>query len=286
MIKKLLLIIYKLLVYVDNFFFIFTKKKLFLLFKDLIENDSYKNIKIINHKISFFVPNQLIDWRVNTFFSKEPETIEWIDRFSNEENSIFWDIGANIGLYSIYNAIKNTKSTTISFEPSTSNLRTLSRNISINNLGNRIKIFPVALTSFENSFLTMNEGNFIEGGALNSFGESYNFEGKYFLPDMKYSTFGTSINNLINNDILAIPNYIKIDVDGIEHLILQGADKVLESDKLASLSIEINENFNEQYTEVLRIMKEYRFRILHKKNNKQLSKNSAFDSTFNYIFIR
>ena len=39
------------------------------------------------------------------FFSKEPETLEWIDNFS-KDSSIFWDIGANIGLYSIYNSIK------------------------------------------------------------------------------------------------------------------------------------------------------------------------------------
>ena len=34
--------------------------------------------------------------RVNTIFSKEPETIEWIDSFENK--SIFWDIGAIIGV--------------------------------------------------------------------------------------------------------------------------------------------------------------------------------------------
>ena len=37
---------------------------------------------------------------------------------------------------------------------------------------------------------------------------------------MKYNLYGTSINSLIANKILQIPNYIKIDVDGIEHLIL------------------------------------------------------------------
>ena len=35
-----------------------------------------------------------------------------------------------------------------------------------------------------------------------------------------YRLFGTSIDDLIMNKILEVPNYIKIDVDGIEHLIL------------------------------------------------------------------
>ena len=77
------------------------------------------------------------------------------------------------------------------------------------------------LTNKENIFLTMNEGDFIEGGALNSFGEKFDFEGKEFKSKMKYQVIGTSINYLIKNNILEIPDYIKIDVDGIEHLILE-----------------------------------------------------------------
>ena len=41
----------------------------------------------------------------------------------------------------------------ISFEPSTSNLRILSRNISINNLENKIKIFQLPLGFYKNKFL-------------------------------------------------------------------------------------------------------------------------------------
>ena len=112
------------------------------------------------------------------FFSKEPETLDWINSFENNEKTVFWDIGANIGLYSIYNALKNDKSITYAFEPSTSNLRVLSRNISINNLEQKIKIFTNPLTNKSNEFLLMQENDFYEGGALNTFGENFNFEGK------------------------------------------------------------------------------------------------------------
>ena len=40
-----------------------------------------KVIKLDNLSLSFYVPNQLILYRVNTFFSKEPEIIEWINNF-------------------------------------------------------------------------------------------------------------------------------------------------------------------------------------------------------------
>ena len=59
-----------------------------------------------------------------------------------------------------------------------SNLRILTRNNSINKLQNRINLFPIALTNHEKSFLVMNEGNFLEGAALNTYGEEFNFEGK------------------------------------------------------------------------------------------------------------
>lgn len=287
MIKKISFYFYKLLVILDKIFKTLTRRSVLVWFKDFIQEESYKDIKILNSRIKFFIPNQLTEWRVDTFFSKEPETLEWIDKFEKKDDLIFWDIGANIGLYSIYNALKNKGSTTISFEPSTSNLRVLSRNISINSLENDIKIFPIPLTDKKNKFLFMNEGNFMEGGALNSFGENFNFKGEKFISSMSYQIFGTNINHLIESNTLSIPDYIKIDVDGIEHLILDGANKHLKNKKIKSLSVEINEKFTNQYENILNIMNNNEFKILHKKQNKNmLDKNSEFADTYNYIFIR
>ncbi len=254
MIRKLSYLIFRVLLFFDNIFKLITKRSFLVWFKDFFHESAYKELIIERKKIMFFVPNQLTEWRVNTFFSKEPETLEWINGFETNEKIIFWDIGANIGLYSIYNALKNEKSITVSFEPSTSNLRVLSRNISINNLDEKIKIFPIPLSNNINSFLKMNEPKFEEGAALNSFGETFDFEGKNFNSDMKYTTFGTTLDYLIENNILEVPNYIKIDVDGIEHLILDGAKNFLKNKKIKSLSIEINENFKEQYSKVIDIM--------------------------------
>ena len=289
MVKKLSLFCFKILSFLDKIFNIITKRSILVWFKEFIQNESYKKIQILNQKINFFIPNQLVEWRVDTFHTKEPETLDWIDTFDKSGDFIFWDIGANIGLYSIYNSLKHKKSQTISFEPSTSNLRVLSRNISINNLFDRIKIFTVPLTKGENKFLIMKEGEFQEGGALNSFGENFDFEGKKFSSKMNYQIYGTNINYLIDNKILDIPDYIKIDVDGIEHLILEGGNKYLSNKKIKSLSIEINENFTKQHEKVIEIMKKNDFKILHKKRNEDLFKNdpySKFNRTFNYIFIR
>tara|TARA_B100000035_G_C20640872_1_gene396586 strand:- start:167 stop:565 length:399 start_codon:yes stop_codon:yes gene_type:complete len=132
----------------------------------------------------------------------------------------------------------------------------------------------------------MNENDFLEGGALNSFGENINYEGKKFESKMKYQLFGTTINYLINNKIVEVPDYIKIDVDGIEHLILEGADNCLKNKKLKSLLIEINENFEDQFNKVTKIMEVSGFRILLKRQNEEQSSSKKFSKVFNYIFVR
>ena len=63
----------------------------------------------------------------------------------------------------------------------------------------------------------MLESEFIEGWSMNTFGENTDFEGKSLRPKHKYKVYGTSINYLLENKILELPDYIKIDVDGIEH---------------------------------------------------------------------
>ena len=287
MTKKISYFLYKILLTLDKIFQLITKRSILNWFKDFFQKDSYKKISILSKEVNFFIPNQLTDWRIETFFTKEPETLEWIDNFEKKDKIIFWDIGANIGLYSIYSVLRNENVSTISFEPSTSNLRVLSRNISINNLENKIKILSAPLSNKENQFLTMNEGDFIEGGALNTFGENYDFAGELFDSKMKYKILGTTIKNLLDNNILEIPNYIKIDVDGIEHLILEGAGKYLKDKRIKSLSIEINEDFKEQYNKVIEIMDQNEFKLLHKKHNDEMfNESKKFSKVFNYVFIR
>ena len=68
-------------------------------------------------------PNNVCYYRAKTFSTKEPETLEWIDSFS--KSSVFWDIGSNIGLYSIYASLNGIKS--FSFEPMPENINQLKK---------------------------------------------------------------------------------------------------------------------------------------------------------------
>ena len=284
MLYKLTKIIYLFLILIDKIIRLFAKKFQFILFlKEHIEDKSYKEVNILGSKVKFFIPNKAVDLRVKRIFSKEPGTLKWIDNFKNDENTIFWDIGANIGLFSLYASQKHNNIKIFSFEPSTSNLRVLSRNISINSLQDRVTINQFPLTKYENSYLVLKETRFQEGCAMNTFGENFGDDGNKIYEKNSYKVFGNNINNLIDNKILDIPDYIKIDVDGIEHLILEGADKYLNSKKIKSISVELNEKFEEQKVRVNEILLSNKFKFVS-KNNSLDGPNSKSSNTFNYIF--
>ena len=194
-----------------------------------------------------------------------------------------WDIGANIGLYSICRP--ETQNIIIySFEPSTSNLRVLSRNISINELQNKIIINQFPLLDKEFSFFEMNEPEFIEGWAMNTYGEAIDYKGEKFVTKQKYRIFGASVDYLIEKNILKIPNYIKIDVDGAEDKILSGGLKFLGQKNVKSISIEINEEYISQYQNVFKILTKLNFNLKHKKHADMFDINNKFSKLYNFVF--
>ena len=286
--EKISFIFYKFLKIIDFFLDKFFKKSFLIFFNDFFNRDFYSSQNIKNKKVDFFTPNVVSKWRVNSLFTKEPETIEWIDNFKNLNNRpiIFWDIGSNIGLYSIYAACAHKNIKIYSFEPSTSNLRLLSRNISINGLSEKIFIaqFPLSKKNFQ--FSEMNEQEFKEGWSMNTYGKAKDFEGKEFKPNQKYNIFGLSIDYLIENNILEVPNYIKIDVDGIEDEILAGGIKSLGHENLKGISIELNENYKSQFENVLNIMEKVKLKFKHKKHAKIYDSDKKFSNMYNFVFER
>ena len=105
-----------------------------------------KRTKSIEHegiKLVLSTPNGLTRYRVDSFSTKEPETLDWLDGIP--ENSVLWDIGANVGLYTCY-AAKKSNCRVFAFEPSVFNLEVLARNIHLNGLSDLVTIIPLPLS--------------------------------------------------------------------------------------------------------------------------------------------
>ena len=85
----------------------FSSTKVGRLVKEVIIDDVMNRVQEVEHqgvRLKFTVPNALNRFRVETFATKEPETLEWIDCFPDD--TVLWDTGANVGLYSVYAAKK------------------------------------------------------------------------------------------------------------------------------------------------------------------------------------
>ena len=72
-----------------------------IVFEKMVEQCMEQTQTVTYHglKMHFSVPNQINRFRVKTFATKEPETLEWIDKLP--EKCVLWDIGANVGLYTV-----------------------------------------------------------------------------------------------------------------------------------------------------------------------------------------
>lgn len=206
----------------------------------------------------FATPNILCRYRAESFSSKEPETLTWLE--SIPEGAVLWDVGANIGLYSIYAAKKNS-ARVFAFEPSVFNLEILARNIYLNKLQGRVTIVPIALTdALGPSLFKMSSTAW--GGALSTFGQDFDQHGGQLKSIFEYQTMGMTMDEAIQLLNIPPPRYIKIDVDGIEHFILRGGAETLKN--VESVMVEIDDGFTDQAEETARHLRSAGLTLLRK----------------------
>ena len=186
-------------------------------------------------KLIFSTPNWLTKKRAKDFTNDEPETLAWIEEF--EEHSVFWDVGANVGSYSMYAAVLK-KCEVVAFEPSFLNLVTLQENIRLNNLSDSITIFPIGLSSSTSlKTLFLSKENFMSGGAHNSLGKPVDQYGNTLKDTHRIVVPAETLDDFSKRYDKGVPDYLKIDVDGLELMVLQGATHILRL--VSQVSIEL-----------------------------------------------
>ena len=242
--------------------------------------NSYKNV-FKNEKVIFRILDmgKVTRFRADLFEKKEPETLEWIDSF--DRNDKFVDIGANVGVYSLYAASRKIK--VIALEPDALNYALLNIKIRENNLNKFIIPYSIALNNIE-KFSYFNISSIEWGGALNSFDNELDFKGEKFKPVHKQGVYGLPLDQFLTN-IGLCPNHIKIDVDGNEFLVLKGGEKTFRSPSLQSVLIELDYKHME-YKSSLGLIESYGFKLhnIDSESNKRNGRDSR--STANHIFLR
>lgn len=241
-------------------------------------------VREISHsglRFKFPAPNSICNWRLETFSTKEPETLEWIDTLPY--GCILWDIGANIGIYSVY-AAKKRMCRVWAFEPSVFNVELLARSIYSNGLAEQVTIVPLPLSDkIGESTMRMTSTEW--GGALSTFDKKFGWNGENIKSVFEYKIVGISMDEAIKILSIPQPDFIKMDVDGLEHFILKGGASVLINIK--GILIEVNDDFIEQAIQSKKLLTDSGLVMKKKCHSKEINDSeSGFQNTYNQIWIR
>ncbi|MEE9241388.1 MAG: FkbM family methyltransferase [bacterium] len=243
-------------------------------------------IPVRDQGIRLSVTNVMEYSRARTYASKEPETIEWFHRYFRP-GSVYYDIGANIGLYSLYPAkLLSQDVRIISIEPASVNFHKLNLNVYLNSLAGVISSLCVAVSDRE-EIGEFALGDLTEGSALHSYGEAVDYMGNPFQPLHQYRIFSTTLDSLHERWGLPFPNHIKIDVDGIERKIIEGAPNTLADPRLQTVLVEITDK-GDSVEYITSTMKKEGFRIDDdfSEHSSELLKGTPYEKSRNFIFVR
>lgn len=229
--------------------------------------------------LTFLTPNSHCAWRVQTLFTKEPDTIAWLKKMQPGET--LYDIGANMGQYSMLAAKAGVN--VHAFEPESQNFALLIRNIAINHgvLGGRLVAWPLALSDHI-SIDILHLSSMIAGGSCHAFGKPLNFHGEQKTFPYQQGSVSTTLDHFSAK--YSRPDYIKIDVDGFEHLVVKGGLATFAKTK--SILIEINTSYAEHMEYILPKMAELGFEYDAAQAEESRRKEGPFKGVGNIIFYR
>jgi FkbM family methyltransferase len=190
-----------------------------------------------------------------------------------QPNDLFIDIGANVGAYTIL-ASSEINAKTIAIEPVPSTFKNLMDNILINQMQGKVKALNIGLGSkngklkFTKSFDTVN----------------------HVATENETDTIDVDINTL--DTILSTepsPILLKIDVEGFETEVLNGAEKTLSNISLKAIIIELNgsgQRYGYDENQIHNKLIELGFKTFnYNPKTRQLKEIESF-GTHNTIYLR
>lgn len=229
--------------------------------------------------MKFYLPNKHCEWRVQTIYSKEPDTVAWIR--SMKEGEVFYDVGANIGLYTLLAAKLNLK--VFSFEPESQNFAVLIRNLALNGLSRAQAVaFPFCIGDMER-IDTLRLSSLIAGGSCHSFASDENFKREEKKWAYEQGSVSFSLDALVFDIKLPQPDHIKVDVDGFEDKVLKGASRTLE--RTRSILVEMD-SVNESHMHWKKQLEGQGFIVDEQEMLDARRKEGPFTGIGNIIFRR
>lgn len=214
-------------------------------------------------------------YRIKTLFSKEPETVAWIQELVRPKE-VFYDIGANIGVYSLYAAIFHRDIRICAFEPAYHNFGKLCENIMANH--SEHAVVPYCLGLAEKTHAGILNLTDIRAGSAGHRVDKTKYQsgvgatglktGETFEPVLKQGIFAAALDDLVQNYRLPAPHHLKIDIDGGEEKVLKGGAGVVR-ETVRSVLIEIDDADGSIEAAVRSFMHSCGFNANHPINNQK-----------------
>ena len=212
--------------------------------------------------------------------SEEPATVDWIAK-NRRPGDVFYDIGASVGAYSfIFFAEAKGDCAVYAFEPNPFTFSSLSKNILLNGMEEKITAFNLALSDKTGiaKFFYSSLVPGIASSALEHTGRQAELSSQGF---QRVLTF--TLDDLAEKFGLKYPNMLKIDVDGAESNVIEGAKKILASNELRHILVEIDERID-THTDTISKIKNSGFNFISKSRARKSGKKVPV--VFNYIFSK
>jgi FkbM family methyltransferase len=232
-------------------------------------------------ELLFHTPNHVTVWRVQTLLTKEPDTIAWIGELGGDD--VLFDVGANVGMYSIL-AAKTRGARVLAFEPESQNYAILNRNIYLNGLDRLVQAYCVAIADragFDRLYLSV----FRAGDACHSFGAPLDQNNREREVLFAQGCVSATIDELIAGAGMPMPTHIKIDVDGLEHAVIAGAQRTIRDPRLRSVLVEINTGLDEHW-DVIDQLLAAGFDYSAEQAEQARRTSGPFEGVGNYVFRR
>ena len=194
----------------------------------------FAELDIDGRTLRYCISSPASEWRVKTLFTKEPGTIDWLHSFNPGET--FVDIGANVGMYSLYAGVV-ARARVFAFEPESQNYAELCRSIFFNdNARKDIVAWCAAIGDqpLEVSRLLIRDLH--TGDSFHDFGAP----SRDYAPAERFQqgSVAFSLDHLISIGAVPEPDHVKIDVDGHENKVIDGMRGVLERRRARTVLLE------------------------------------------------
>ena len=233
----------------------------------------------VAEEIRWYVPNTHIVWRIETLLTKEPDTIAWIRGMTPDE--VFYDVGANIGQYTLIAAKQGLK--VFAFEPESQNFAVLTKNLALNMpMTNNAVAFPICISD-EAKLDTLRLSMLMAGGSCHSFASDMNYKRQEKQWAYRQGTMGLRLDGLVFECGLPQPDHIKVDVDGFEDKVVKGGLQVLEHTKSVLLELD---SANSDHMRARDMLLEMGFVTDEAQILAARRKEGAFEGIGNVIFKR